>query len=114
VRAGRAVNSGRHSARPPETSLSMARRGAFELKEVVLRYSVDGGSSRGVREFIEHDLVAFARTNPQITIRTSLRNSHPFVAGQYGACLSRHSRTTAGATRRVHVPVAVSQRLGTY
>jgi large subunit ribosomal protein L43 len=63
----------------------MARRGVWELKELLLRYSRTGGSSRGVREFVEHDLVNFARENPQINIQTSFRNSHPFVVGEYGA-----------------------------
>lgn len=64
----------------------MARRGVFELNEVILKYSRDGGSSRGVREFVERDLVPFARRNPQIVIRTTFCNGHPFVVGRYGAC----------------------------
>lgn len=62
----------------------MARRGAFELQEIVLRYSLDGGSSRGVREFVEHELLPFARENPHITIKTIFRNTHPNVIGRYG------------------------------
>jgi hypothetical protein len=72
-----------HSSR---ISVTMARRGVWELQEILLRYSRTGGSSRGVREFVEHDLVGFARDNPQIKIETSFRNSHPFVVGSYGAC----------------------------
>jgi large subunit ribosomal protein L43 len=63
----------------------MSRHGVWELRELLIRYSPDGGSSRGIRDFVEQDLVRFARSNPQIKITTSFRHSHPFVLGQYGA-----------------------------
>jgi large subunit ribosomal protein L43 len=76
----------------------MARRGVFELNELVLKYSVDGGSSRGVREFVEHNLVEFARKNPHITIRTIFNNGHPFIVGRYGTL---ELETSTPAPRRV-------------
>eukprot|EP00180_Rhodochaete_pulchella_P004396 Plantae.Rhodophyta-Rhodochaete_pulchella.ctg8277.p2 GENE.Plantae.Rhodophyta-Rhodochaete_pulchella.ctg8277~~Plantae.Rhodophyta-Rhodochaete_pulchella.ctg8277.p2 ORF type:complete len:175 (+),score=21.26 Plantae.Rhodophyta-Rhodochaete_pulchella.ctg8277:80-604(+) len=61
----------------------MARAGRWELKEVLLRYSLNAGSSRGVRDFVNEGLVLFARDNPQLVVRTQLRESHPFVDGRY-------------------------------
>lgn len=61
----------------------MARRGVWELNELFIRYSLDGGSSRGVREFVEEMLVGFARKNPQINITTKLEPGHPNVLGNY-------------------------------
>ena len=62
----------------------MARNGVWELKELLLRYSVNSGSSRGVKEFVEKDLINFARQNPQIKVTTFLRSAgHPQVFAAY-------------------------------
>lgn len=62
----------------------MAYKGVRQLKELVIRYSDIDGSSRGIREWIQRDVVKFARENPAITIRTEKkRNHHPFVRGHY-------------------------------
>lgn len=63
----------------------MARRGVWELQELLIKYSLDGGSSCGVREFVEQGLVSFAQRNPQISIATQLRAGHPTVEGKYSA-----------------------------
>jgi large subunit ribosomal protein L43 len=62
----------------------MSLRGVRQLKELLIRYSDIDGSSRGVREWIQKDVVAFAQANPSVTIRTEKkRNVHPFVRGMY-------------------------------
>eukprot|EP00171_Calliarthron_tuberculosum_P017577 IDg17577t1 len=61
----------------------MARRGVWELRELFIKYSLDGGSSRGVREFIEEGLIGFAKKNPQINIATKLEPGHPNVHAKY-------------------------------
>lgn len=75
-----------HIARNPPNSLdlfAMALRGVWQLRELAIRYSLEGGSSRGVRAFVEDGLVEFARKNPQIAITTKLEPGHPNVHGKY-------------------------------
>lgn len=62
----------------------MARNGVWELREVVLRYCASSGSSRGVREFVEHDLISFASKNPQVEFQTKIQGGHPCVFAKYG------------------------------
>lgn len=50
---------------------------------MLLRYCATGGSSRGVREYVETGLVPFAERNPQIEIRTEIKSGHPCVYGDY-------------------------------
>ena len=64
-------------------AVRMARRGVWELRQLLLRYSLDGGSSRGVREYVENDLISFAKKNPQISIQTELKSGHPAVFANY-------------------------------
>lgn len=64
--------------------LFMARRGVWELRNLTIRYSSAGGSSRGVREYVEKDLLGFAKKNPQISIETILQSGHPAVCADYG------------------------------
>ncbi|CDF39682.1 hypothetical protein CHC_T00009060001 [Chondrus crispus] len=61
----------------------MARRGVWELNEVIVRYCASSGSSRGIREFVAKDLADFAERNPQITFKTEIRGGHPCVFGKY-------------------------------
>lgn len=63
--------------------LRMARNGVWELRNVLLRYCATGGSSRGVREYVESGLVQFAERNPHIEIRTEIKSGHPCVYGDY-------------------------------
>lgn len=65
----------------------MARRGVFELRHVLLRYELAGGSSAGVRSFVETDLVAWARAHPFVRVETQIHRGHPHVIGQYGTCV---------------------------
>lgn len=62
----------------------MARRGVFELRHVLLRYELAGGSSAGVRSFVETDLVDWARAHPFVRVETQVHRGHPNVIGQYG------------------------------
>lgn len=62
----------------------MARNGIWELREVLLRYCASSGSSRGVREFVEHDLISFAAKNSQIQFQTKIQGGHPCVYAKYG------------------------------
>lgn len=66
----------------------MARRGVWELNEVIVRYCASSGSSRGIREFVAKDLADFAERNPQITLKTEICGGHPCVFGKYSACLA--------------------------
>ncbi|CAN8070352.1 unnamed protein product [Agarophyton chilense] len=61
----------------------MARNGVWELREVLLRYCANSGSSRGVRDFVEHGLVSFARKNPHIQFQTEIKGGHPCVFCKY-------------------------------
>lgn len=64
----------------------MARNGVWELKDILLRYCPNGGSSRGVRDFVERDLLSFAGKNPQVQFKTKIQGGHPCVYGSYGKC----------------------------
>ena len=48
----------------------MSRNGVKQLKDVVIRYSDYDGSSRGIRAWMQQDLIQFARSNPDVTITT--------------------------------------------
>jgi len=62
----------------------MSRRGAWLLKRLRLQYCDWGGSSAGLREFVESGLPAFRAANPQIEVETAVRrNRHPLLVGDY-------------------------------
>ncbi|KAL4598504.1 hypothetical protein ACB092_11G063400 [Castanea dentata] len=50
----------------------MALRGASQLQKLVLSFSDLGGSSRGIRAFMESHLPAFGEKNPQLDVVTQL------------------------------------------
>jgi large subunit ribosomal protein L43 len=78
---------------------AMAKRGVWALRQLTLHYCKNGGSSRGVREYIETGLVDFARQNPQIECRTVVRNGrHPYVQGLYPANLQAYEEAAANGT----------------
>lgn len=64
----------------------MARNGVWELRNVLLRYCATGGSSRGVREYVEDGLAQFAKKNPQIEFSTQIKSGHPCVFAEYSKC----------------------------
>ncbi|KAA8495339.1 54S ribosomal protein L51, mitochondrial [Porphyridium purpureum] len=62
----------------------MARRGVWDLERVLIRYCTNGGSSRGVRDYIRMELVDWAKANPSFNIETKVRiGAHPRVLGVY-------------------------------
>lgn len=75
----------------------MAKRGQWALRQLTLHYCKNGGSSRGVREYIESGLlVNFAKQNPQIELRTVVRNGrHPYVQGMYPTSLRAYEEGLA-------------------
>ncbi|XP_060185429.1 large ribosomal subunit protein mL43-like isoform X1 [Lycium barbarum] len=64
--------------------IQMALRGVWQLKKLVVSYCNWGGSSRGIRAFMESELPAFKEKNPQLEVVTELnRGQHPFLKGLY-------------------------------
>eukprot|EP00250_Pteridium_aquilinum_P008585 c18055_g1_i1 orf=121-477(+) len=62
----------------------MALRGVWQLKKLLVLYCDQGGSSRGMRKFMEKELPAFKEKNPQLEVETQLnRGQHPCLKGYY-------------------------------
>jgi large subunit ribosomal protein L43 len=59
-------------------------RGVWQCRRMVLSYCERGGSSKGVRNFLETMLVPFAEHNPQISIQVAIRpHRYPQVVAEY-------------------------------
>ncbi|XP_009790294.1 large ribosomal subunit protein mL43 isoform X2 [Nicotiana tabacum] len=54
----------------------MALRGVWQLKKLVVSYCNWGGSSRGIRAFMESELPAFKEQNPQLEVVTELNREN--------------------------------------
>ncbi|KAL3339008.1 hypothetical protein AABB24_027895, partial [Solanum stoloniferum] len=62
----------------------MALRGVWQLRKLVVSYCNWGGSSRGIRAFMESELPALKEKNPHLEVVTELnRGQHPFLKGLY-------------------------------
>ncbi|GAA0142044.1 ribosomal protein [Lithospermum erythrorhizon] len=62
----------------------MALRGVWQLEKLVVSYCNWGGSSRGIREFLQSHVSAFKETNPQLEVVAELnRGQHPVLKGLY-------------------------------
>ncbi|KAK1652223.1 hypothetical protein QYE76_070028 [Lolium multiflorum] len=76
----------------------MALRGVWQLQKLVVNYCDWGGSSRGIRAFMESHLPALKEKNPQLEVVTQLvRGQHPNLKGIYRAprmAISRFGRGT--------------------
>lgn len=80
----------------------MSKRGEWALRRLTLHYCRRGGSSKGVRDFIERGVAEFARRNPQIEVRTVVRNGrHPYLQGLYPGNHAAFESAGAGYQPRV-------------
>lgn len=62
-----------------------------QARKITFYYCKHGGSSRGMREFIEKHAVDFAKKHPQVVVNVEVRgNSHPFIKSEY---LNGNTRT---------------------
>eukprot|EP00240_Pyramimonas_obovata_P011860 CAMPEP_0118933064 /NCGR_PEP_ID=MMETSP1169-20130426/11167_1 /TAXON_ID=36882 /ORGANISM="Pyramimonas obovata, Strain CCMP722" /LENGTH=125 /DNA_ID=CAMNT_0006875785 /DNA_START=58 /DNA_END=435 /DNA_ORIENTATION=+ len=62
----------------------MSIRGVLQLSKLTLNYCRVGGSSRGMRQFIEEELPKLKETLPTLEINVAQKNGHhPFVVGEY-------------------------------
>ncbi len=67
-----------------EEKRKMSVRGVKQMKELVIRYSDYDGSSRGIRDWMNKNLLNFAKGNPDLQIRTEIKRAkHPVVRGEY-------------------------------
>lgn len=55
-----------------------------QLQRVTIKFCKSHGCSRGVREFIEHDLLEFAKANPGVVIYAKpRRHKGPVLSAEY-------------------------------
>ena len=63
----------------------MSIRGVFQLLKLTVSHCQEGGSSRGIRSFIEKGLLAeFASRHPHVEVVPVVkRGRHPFLQGEF-------------------------------
>jgi len=84
---------------------AMARRGVLQLRKLQVHFCDFGGSSAGVREYLQDVLPKMAKDKPHAEIEEVLRRGrHPFVTGVYVhggervVCLRNKSSEEVGET----------------
>mmetsp|Transcript_18709 Transcript_18709/g.52012 ORF Transcript_18709/g.52012 Transcript_18709/m.52012 type:complete len:131 (-) Transcript_18709:369-761(-) len=64
----------------------MCSRGVWQMRKLLIKYCDYGGSSAGVREWIQTQLTPFAKANPHLEIIASRSpGRHPRVQARYMA-----------------------------
>ncbi|XP_021752186.1 54S ribosomal protein L51, mitochondrial-like [Chenopodium quinoa] len=62
----------------------MSLRGVWQLQKLIVSYCDWGGSSRGIRAFMETNLPSIKESNPRIEVVTELiRGQHPHLKALY-------------------------------
>eukprot|EP01125_Pyxidicula_operculata_P010665 TRINITY_DN3511_c0_g1_i2.p1 TRINITY_DN3511_c0_g1~~TRINITY_DN3511_c0_g1_i2.p1 ORF type:complete len:132 (-),score=27.45 TRINITY_DN3511_c0_g1_i2:15-410(-) len=63
----------------------MSIKSVWQLKKLTLRYCSGGGSSRGVRDYLQSPLKKdFELSNPQVQLETLVKKSkHPILVAEY-------------------------------
>ncbi|CAH2062456.1 unnamed protein product, partial [Iphiclides podalirius] len=79
-----------------------------QLQRVVLKFCKSHGGSRGLREFIEQDLVEFASNNPSIVVYLKpRRHRSPVIVGEYlngdRVWMNMHNKTHSEITKWIEV-----------
>ncbi|EFN68658.1 39S ribosomal protein L43, mitochondrial [Camponotus floridanus] len=55
-----------------------------QLQRVTLKFCKNHGTSRGMRDFIEHNLVQYAKDNPGVVVYAKpRRHKHPVIVAEY-------------------------------
>jgi large subunit ribosomal protein L43 len=55
-----------------------------QLKRLTLQFCSQGGSSRGLREYIDSDVTTFAKLNPAVAVYVrERRRRHPRLVGEF-------------------------------
>mmetsp|Transcript_18681 Transcript_18681/g.37887 ORF Transcript_18681/g.37887 Transcript_18681/m.37887 type:complete len:136 (-) Transcript_18681:302-709(-) len=83
----------------------MATRGLRQLKVLRFTYCERSGSSASMREYISSGkIVEYARSHPDVTVVTRLRNGygrHPFVLAEYRTGCSKQIGVKNESVRRI-------------
>eukprot|EP01134_Creolimax_fragrantissima_P006216 CFRG6216T1 len=64
--------------------LDLIGRYVTQVRKITVYYCRQSGSSKGVREFIDKDLVNIAKNHPEVAFDVRLKHrSHAFVKGEF-------------------------------